>query len=183
MRKTLLIVAVLLVFVFGIFGIPKGVGLSAWKTAMTDRIRLGLDLKGGIHLVLQVMVQEAQISASQAQVEQAQAAVTFSLQQAARYKDLAERQYGTVQMEQQTASNLRKDQAALKNEQAALTLAQRAVFMEKGQVRFEGGCVVAQIGELDERTCQGMPVIDHPNRKNSRSRCRVRVGFRYDFEW
>ena len=59
MRKTLLIVAVLLVFVFGIFGIPKGVGLSAWKTAMTDHIHLGLDLKGGIHLVLQVMVQEA----------------------------------------------------------------------------------------------------------------------------
>jgi preprotein translocase subunit SecD len=59
MRKTLLIVAVLLVFVFGIFGIPKGVGLSAWKTALTDRIHLGLYLKGGIHLVLQVMVQEA----------------------------------------------------------------------------------------------------------------------------
>ena len=59
MRKTLLIVAVLLVFVFGIFGIPKGIGLSAWKTALTDRIHLGLDLKGGIHLVLQVMVNEA----------------------------------------------------------------------------------------------------------------------------
>src|ERR1700710_2008520 len=59
MRKTLLIVAVLLVFVYGIFGIPKGIGLSAWKTALTDRIHLGLDLKGGIHLVLQVMVEEA----------------------------------------------------------------------------------------------------------------------------
>src|SRR6202041_3708023 len=59
MRKTLLIVAVLLVFVFGIFGIPKGIGPSAWKSAMTDHIHLGLDLKGGIHLVLQVMVQEA----------------------------------------------------------------------------------------------------------------------------
>ncbi len=59
MRKTILIVAVLLVFVFGIFGIPKGIGLNAWKTALTDRIHLGLDLKGGIHLVLQVMVEEA----------------------------------------------------------------------------------------------------------------------------
>jgi preprotein translocase subunit SecD len=59
MRRTLFIVAVLLVFVFGIFGVPKGIGPSAWKTAFTDRIRLGLDLKGGIHLVLQVMVQEA----------------------------------------------------------------------------------------------------------------------------
>jgi preprotein translocase subunit SecD len=59
MRKTLLIVAVLLVFVFGIFGIPKGIGLSAWKTAFSDHIHLGLDLKGGTHLVLQVMVDEA----------------------------------------------------------------------------------------------------------------------------
>jgi preprotein translocase subunit SecD len=59
MRKTILIFAVLLVFVFGIFGIPKGIGLEAWKTALTDRIHLGLDLKGGTHLVLQVMVDEA----------------------------------------------------------------------------------------------------------------------------
>jgi multidrug resistance efflux pump len=43
----------------------------------------------------QISVQQAQIAASQAQVEQAQAAVTFSQQQAARYKDLAEREYGT----------------------------------------------------------------------------------------
>ena len=34
MRKTLLIVAVLLVFVFGIFGIPKGIGPSAWKNGI-----------------------------------------------------------------------------------------------------------------------------------------------------
>jgi preprotein translocase subunit SecD len=77
MRKTLLIVAVLLVFVFGIFGIPKGVGLSAWKTAMTDHIHLGLDLKGGIHLVLQVMVQEA----VGAETDNAAARVQADLQQ------------------------------------------------------------------------------------------------------
>jgi preprotein translocase subunit SecD len=59
MRKTLLIFAILLFFVFGIFGIPKGIRLSDWKAAMADRIHLGLDLKGGIHLVLQVMVDEA----------------------------------------------------------------------------------------------------------------------------
>jgi preprotein translocase subunit SecD len=56
---TVLIFAILLVFVYGIFGIPKGIGLNAWKTALTDRIHLGLDLKGGTHLVLQVMVNEA----------------------------------------------------------------------------------------------------------------------------
>ena len=77
MRKTLLIVAVLLVFVFGIFGIPKGIGLSAWKTALTDRIHLGLDLKGGIHLVLQVMVNEA----VSAETDNAVARVQTDLQQ------------------------------------------------------------------------------------------------------
>ncbi|WP_035346862.1 protein translocase subunit SecD [Edaphobacter aggregans] len=53
--KTAFIVAVLVVFVYGIFGIPKG-GL---KEAITNRIHLGLDLKGGTHLVLEVHVDEA----------------------------------------------------------------------------------------------------------------------------
>jgi len=60
--KVAIIVAVLLFFVYGILGIPhstgKGVGDSL-KQALTDRIKLGLDLKGGIHLVLQVHVQDA----------------------------------------------------------------------------------------------------------------------------
>src|SRR5580658_1072430 len=77
MRKTLLIVAVLLVFVFGIFGIPKGIGPSAWKEALTDRIHLGLDLKGGIHLVLQVMVDEA----VSAETDNAVARIQSDLQQ------------------------------------------------------------------------------------------------------
>src|ERR1700733_2188149 len=77
MRKTLLIVAVLLVFVFGIFGIPKGIGPSAWKTALTNNIRLGLDLKGGIHLVLQVMVDEA----VSAETDNAVARIQADLQQ------------------------------------------------------------------------------------------------------
>ena len=57
--KAILIVAILLVFVFGIFGIPNGVSGQAWKDALAKRINLGLDLKGGTHLVLQVMVEEA----------------------------------------------------------------------------------------------------------------------------
>src|SRR6516164_267768 len=39
--KTAFIVAVLVVFVYGIFGIPTG----GWKQAITNRIHLGLDLK------------------------------------------------------------------------------------------------------------------------------------------
>src|SRR5215475_4045403 len=57
--KTVLIIAILLVFIFGIFGIPHGLGGQALKDAMAKRINLGLDLKGGTHLVLQVMVNEA----------------------------------------------------------------------------------------------------------------------------
>ncbi|QNI31494.1 protein translocase subunit SecD [Alloacidobacterium dinghuense] len=58
-QKTILIFAVLIVFVFGIFGIPKGVSGTALKDALLKRINLGLDLKGGTHLILQVMVDEA----------------------------------------------------------------------------------------------------------------------------
>jgi preprotein translocase subunit SecD len=57
--KTILIFAVLLVFIFGIFRIPHGVSGQAWKDALLQNIKLGLDLKGGTHLILQVQVQEA----------------------------------------------------------------------------------------------------------------------------
>jgi preprotein translocase subunit SecD len=57
--KTAFIIAVLLVFCYGIVGIPHG-GL---KESIARRINLGLDLKGGIHLVLEVHVNEAIASA------------------------------------------------------------------------------------------------------------------------
>jgi preprotein translocase subunit SecD len=57
--KTILIVAILVVFVYGIFGIPQGVSGTALKQALLKRINLGLDLKGGTHLILQVEVDEA----------------------------------------------------------------------------------------------------------------------------
>lgn len=57
--KSLFIVAVLLVFVFGIIGLPSGVSGSALKSAVLERVKLGLDLKGGTHLILQVMVNDA----------------------------------------------------------------------------------------------------------------------------
>jgi preprotein translocase subunit SecD len=57
--KTGLIVAILLVFVYGIFGIPKSLNGDGLKQAILDRIHLGLDLKGGTHLILQVMVNDA----------------------------------------------------------------------------------------------------------------------------
>ena len=57
--KVVVIVATLVVFLFGIFGLPKSFSGSGLLTAMTDRIHLGLDLKGGTHLILQVQVNDA----------------------------------------------------------------------------------------------------------------------------
>src|ERR1700690_599705 len=57
--KLIAIVAVLLVFLFGIFGIPQSFSGQGLLTAMTNRIHLGLDLRGGTHLILQVQVNDA----------------------------------------------------------------------------------------------------------------------------
>jgi len=54
-----LIVAVLLVCLYGIFGIPSGLGGSELLQSVGKRIHLGLDLQGGAHLILQVQVQDA----------------------------------------------------------------------------------------------------------------------------
>lgn len=59
LTKTLIIIGVLLVFLYGIFGIPQSVSGQGFKQAILDRIHLGLDLKGGLHLILQVMVNDA----------------------------------------------------------------------------------------------------------------------------
>lgn len=91
----------------------------------------------------QIAVQQAQINASEAQVEEAQAAVTFAKEQAARYEDLAKREFGTLQMAQETASTLRKEEAALRNSQAAFTLAQRQIATLKAQ-RSSAEATIAQ---------------------------------------
>lgn len=59
--KVIVIVAVLLVFLFGIIGNPADVKWNAQglKEALANRIHLGLDLRGGTHLILQVVVNDA----------------------------------------------------------------------------------------------------------------------------
>jgi len=57
--KTALIIGILLVFLFGIFGIPKSFTGQGLLAAIQDRIHLGLDLRGGTHLILQVQVNDA----------------------------------------------------------------------------------------------------------------------------
>ena len=57
--KVVIIFAVLIFFLFGIFGIPKSFTPAGLLASMQERIHLGLDLKGGTHLILQVQVNDA----------------------------------------------------------------------------------------------------------------------------
>jgi preprotein translocase subunit SecD len=63
--KLVVIVAALLIFIYGIFGIPAGLNGGALAngllnpSAMRNGINLGLDLRGGTHLILQVQVNDA----------------------------------------------------------------------------------------------------------------------------
>ena len=63
--KVAVIIIAVLVFVYGIFGIPNGFSGGALADALTspsamrNGVNLGLDLKGGIHLILQVQVNDA----------------------------------------------------------------------------------------------------------------------------
>ena len=57
--KTVAILAILVVFVYGIFFGLHAPKSGSPKSLIADNIHLGLDLRGGTHLVLQVMVNEA----------------------------------------------------------------------------------------------------------------------------
>jgi preprotein translocase subunit SecD len=63
--KVIVIIVAVLVFLYGIFGIPSGFSGGALADAITtgsslrNGVNLGLDLKGGTHLILQVQVNDA----------------------------------------------------------------------------------------------------------------------------
>jgi len=57
--KLAFIVATVLFFLFGIFGVPKSFSRQGLIAAVSDHIHLGLDLSGGTHLILQVQVNDA----------------------------------------------------------------------------------------------------------------------------
>jgi len=63
--KSIVIVVVILLFAYGIFGIPGGLSGGALADGLLNPgtfrngIHLGLDLKGGTHLILQVQVKDA----------------------------------------------------------------------------------------------------------------------------
>ena len=98
----------------------------------------------------QIAAQQAQVMANEAQTEQARAALTFAQQQAARYRVLAEKQAGTVQMQQQTASGLLQNEAALKSAQAALVVAQRQIETLKAQLMSAEASVAQAKAQRDQ---------------------------------
>src|SRR5262250_2298800 len=57
--KLVVIIGTVLIFLYGIFAVPSGLSGSALSDALLQRIHLGLDLKGGTHLILQVQVNDA----------------------------------------------------------------------------------------------------------------------------
>jgi len=62
-------VGILLVFLYGILGLPKSLSGQGLLAAIGERIHLGLDLKGGTHLILQVQVNDAVNSTSDRAVD------------------------------------------------------------------------------------------------------------------
>jgi preprotein translocase subunit SecD len=82
-NRIALIIAVLLVCIYGIFGVPSGISGKALLAALTNRIHLGLDLQGGAHLVLQTQVSDAvnsetDNSVQEIQQELSKGSLTFS---------------------------------------------------------------------------------------------------------
>lgn len=65
--KAAIIVAVILICIYGVIGIPKSKDelIANWN----KNIRLGLDLKGGTHLVMQVQLQDAFKAAADTAIE------------------------------------------------------------------------------------------------------------------
>jgi len=57
--KLVVIVAIVLLFVGGILGLPKDWSGKGLLASMANQIHLGLDLRGGTHLILQVQVNDA----------------------------------------------------------------------------------------------------------------------------
>ncbi|HJY87378.1 MAG TPA: protein translocase subunit SecD [Candidatus Acidoferrales bacterium] len=58
--KALFILAIVLLCLYGLFGLPQfPTSLAAAKQNFSRQIKLGLDLQGGTHMILQVQVQEA----------------------------------------------------------------------------------------------------------------------------
>ena len=116
--KALFIVAVILVCIYGLIGLPTfPTSLAQIKDNFRKQIKLGLDLQGGTHLVLQVQVQEAIAQETDQMVDRLTKQLrdknirfdeirrvddthilvrNVDFQQAATFRDLVQQQYGNL---------------------------------------------------------------------------------------
>jgi membrane fusion protein (multidrug efflux system) len=85
------------------------------------------------NLDAQILTQEDQIAQAGHQVTEAQAALTFAQQENARYQDLAEKGYGTVQRAQQAASDLKSRRASFDTASSAKAAAERQIKVLQAQ--------------------------------------------------
>ncbi|QGY01139.1 HlyD family secretion protein [Methylobacterium mesophilicum SR1.6/6] len=89
----------------------------------------------------QIQAQNANIDVSKAQVATAEAALKFAQEDAARYKDLAERGSGSIQQSQSATSTLQQRQAALQSANASVVAAQKQI----GSLQAQKASTEAQI--------------------------------------
>ncbi|WP_267357049.1 MULTISPECIES: HlyD family secretion protein [unclassified Methylobacterium] len=75
----------------------------------------------------QIQAQNANIDVSKAQVATAEAALKFAQEDAARYKDLAERGSGSIQQSQSATSTLQQRQASVQSANASVVAAQKQI--------------------------------------------------------
>ena len=90
----------------------------------------------------QIQAQYANIDVSKAQVSTAEAALKFAQEDAARYKDLAERGSGSIQQSQSATSTLQQRQASLQSATAGVVAAQKQI----GSLQAQRASTEAQLG-------------------------------------
>ena len=91
------------------------------------RAQLQADAAAIQNIDAQIQAQYANIDVSKAQVATAAAALKFAQEDAARYKDLADRGSGSIQQSQSATSTLQQRQAALQSADASVVAAQKQI--------------------------------------------------------
>ena len=91
----------------------------------------------------QIEAQNAQIDSAKAQVENNKAALKFAEEDAARYKELAQKGAGTIQQSQSSTSTLEQRQASLTSANASVVSAQKQI----GSLQAQKASAQAQLAQ------------------------------------
>jgi membrane fusion protein (multidrug efflux system) len=99
--------------------------------------------------VLEQLAEQTHIvAAAQATIDSDRAMLRFSQQQLDRYTDLANREAGTIQNQQQAVSDFGQKKAALEHDTAALAAAQAQIGVLKSQAQQADGNIALQEAAL-----------------------------------